>query len=158
MLPNINTSELLFWDTSTASNETWGPTSGPTPNQTLVWNGSQMTWQNFTASSISADTHKTLAQLVHLAENGGPFQGFGSSLYQETTPAGSPFPTKSVWWTSSAKTKKIVEENVTYNANKTIATDQWIAYAADGVTVTETSVDTISYLGVFETHRTRTLT
>jgi hypothetical protein len=102
--------------------------------------------------------HRTLRQLVHLAEEGGPFEGFTSGAYQETLPSASPFPTSVIWWTSSAKTAKIVEETITYNSNKTIATDQWKVYDVDGTTVLATVTDTISYSGVFETNRTRTIT
>lgn len=102
--------------------------------------------------------HPSLRQLVHLADEGGPFEGFASGAYQETLPSASPFPTSVIWWTSSAKTAKIVEETITYNPNKTIATDQWKVYDVDGVTVLATVTDTISYSGVFETNRTRTIT
>lgn len=108
-------------------------------------------------SGISATTHKTLRQLIHLAEEGGPFEGFASGAFQETLPSASPFPTSVIWWTSAAKTAKIVEETITYNANKTVATDQWKVYDTDGTTVLATVTDTISYSGVFETSRTRTI-
>lgn len=106
---------------------------------------------------ISANDHKTLRQLIHLAEEGGPFEGFASGAYQETLPSADPFPTSVIWWESSAKLKKIVEETITYNGNKTIATDQWKVYDTDGTTVLATVTDTISYSGVFETSRTRTI-
>jgi hypothetical protein len=109
------------------------------------------------SSGITATEHKTLRQLIHLAEEGGPFEGFASLAYQETLPAANPFPTSIIWWTSSAKTAKIVEEAVTYNANKTINTDQWKVYDVDGTTVLATVTDTMAYTGVFETSRTRTI-
>lgn len=115
------------------------------------------TYDPRTGSGISANDHKALRQLIHLAEEGGPFEGFASGAYQETLPSSSPFPTSIIWWTSSAKTAKIVEETITYNLNKTIATDQWKVYDTDGVTVLATVTDTISYSGIFETHRTRTI-
>lgn len=115
--------------------------------------------QTLTGSGgVTPNAHKTLRQLVHLAEEGGPFEGFASGAYQETLPSANPFPTSIIWWTSSAKTAKIVEETITYNANKTIATDEWKVYDVDGTTVLVTVTDTISYSGVFETDRTRTIT
>lgn len=94
---------------------------------------------------------------MHLAEEGGPYEGFTSGAYLETLPSADPFPTSFIWWESSAKLKKIVEETVTYNANKTVATDEWKVYDTDGTTVLATVTDTISYSGVFETSRTRTV-
>jgi len=106
---------------------------------------------------ITASQHQTLRQLTHLAEEGGPFEGFASGAYQETLPAADPFPTSIIWWTSAAKTHKIVEETITYNANKTINTDEWKVYDTDGSTVLATVTDTIAYSGIFETSRTRTI-
>lgn len=108
-------------------------------------------------NSVSETNHQTLRQLVHLAESGGPYHGFPSGLYQEILPSGSPFPTTIIWWESAAKLKKIVEENIVYNTNKTINTDTWKVYDTDGVTVLATSLDTYSYSGAFITSITRTL-
>lgn len=107
------------------------------------------------SSGISADDHRTLRQLIHLADGGGPFEGFASGAVLDTGPI--PFPTASIWYTSAAKTQKIVEQIVTYNANRTLATEQWKAYALDGTTVAATVTDVISYNGVFEIARTRTI-
>jgi len=100
--------------------------------------------------------HKVLRQLIHFIED-GPAEGFATGAYQETLPAGDPFPTSIIWWTSSAKTEKIVEETIAYNANKTIDTDTWIMYAVGGTTVVATIVDTYSYSGIFETSKTRAI-
>jgi len=108
-------------------------------------------------ASTSGLNHRTIRQLIHLAEGGGPFEGFASGAYQETLPAADPFPTSIIWWVSSAKTQKIVEETIAYNSNKTINTDQWKVYGTDGTTVLATVTDTLSYSGVFETSRTRTI-
>jgi len=105
---------------------------------------------------VDSSEHPALRQLIHLA-GGGPFEGFASGAYLETLPAASPFPTSAIWWTDSGKTQKIVENTVVYNANKTVATDTWIAYDTDGTTVLATVVDTITYSGVFETSRTRAI-
>lgn len=107
---------------------------------------------------LSETEHKTLRQLIHLAEEGGPWDGFASGAFEETLPAANPFPTSVIWWESSAKLKKIVEETITYNGNKTINTDQWEVYAVDGSTVLLTATDTYAYSGVFVLSRTRVLT
>lgn len=114
--------------------------------------------KGLTGTGLSESAHKTLRQLIHLADEGGPFEGFTSGAYQETLPTSNPFPTSVIWWTSSAKTSKIVEEIITYNGNKTIATDQWKVYDTDGSTVLATVTDAITYSGVFESNRTRTIT
>jgi hypothetical protein len=109
-------------------------------------------------SGISDNQHRSLRQLIHLADADGPFEGFISGAYQESQPSGNPFPTSITWWTNSTKTNKIVEENITYNGNKTVATDQWKVYDIDGSTVLATVTDVINYVGIVETSRTRTIT
>jgi hypothetical protein len=105
---------------------------------------------------ITEAEHRNLRQLIHFIEE-GPAEGFATGAYQETLPSANPFPTSIIWWTSSAKVAKIVEETITYNSNKTIATDAWVMYAVDGSTVLATVVDTYSYSGVFETSKTRAI-
>jgi len=107
---------------------------------------------------IQTVEHQTLRQLIHLAEEGGPWDGFASGAFEEQLPSGSPFPTSSIWYTNATKTSKIVQELVTYNANKTINTDQWTVFATDGVTPLLTATDTFTYSGVVMTSRTRVLT
>lgn len=103
------------------------------------------------------NAHDSLRQLIHLASGGGPFEGFASGAYKEILPSGDPFPTSIIWWTSSGKIDKIVEKTITYNANKTPITIEWKAYDVDGSTVVATVTDTISYTGVIETSRTRSI-
>jgi len=107
------------------------------------------------SSAITASQHRRLKQLIHFIDD-GPAVGFGSSAYRETTPSGSVFPTN-VTWKTSITGSKIVEEIVTYNPNRTIATDQWKIYDSDGMTVLEQITDTISYQGVIELNRTRSI-
>ncbi len=105
--------------------------------------------------SLTAEQHKILRQLIHFLEE-GPGDGFTSGAYKETLPTG-PFPTSIIWWESAAKLKKIVERTVTWvGPNATV--DKWEIYDVDGVTKLATVSDSISYTGVFETTRTRTIT
>ncbi len=83
----------------------------------------------------------------------------------ETFPSGSindsgpiPFITSSIWYTDVTRTKKIMDETIVYNPNLTVSQSVERAYAADGVTVLTTTTDTITYSGVFETSRKRTVT
>jgi len=109
------------------------------------------------AGGLTAEQHKTLRQLIHLAEGGGPWEGFSSGAYREILPTGDPFPTSLTWYDQvGVGKKKIVSLALTYNANKTIATEVWKVYdAAETLIVTVT--DTISYSSVFESSRTRTI-
>lgn len=104
------------------------------------------------SGSINSTDHETLRQLIHLAEEGGPWVGFGSPI-QDAGPM--PFPTASVWWTDSTRSKKIVQKLITRNPNQSPATIQWQAFAADGVTVVESMTDHIVYNGAFELSRSR---
>lgn len=112
--------------------------------------------KGLTGTGISDTQHKALRQLIHFIDD-GPADGFASGAYKETLPSADPFPTSFIWWTSAAKTNKIVELTVTYNANKTPATEEWKVYDASG-TLLVTVTDTIGYSGIFETTRTRVIT
>lgn len=105
-------------------------------------------------SGLSEAAHRALRQLIHFLSE-GPAEGFASGAYKETTPTG-PFPTSEVWWESVAKLKKIVSLTTTWTGALPTA-EQWKVYDVDGVTVLVTVTDSISYSGVFETSRTRTI-
>lgn len=107
-------------------------------------------------SGISADQHKTLRQLIHFIDE-GPAEGFASGAYKEILPSANPFPTSVIWWESSSKLKKIVEKLITWTGAFP-TTIKWNIYDTDGSTKLATVSDAISYSGVFETTRTRTIT
>lgn len=98
-------------------------------------------------------TNSDLRQFSRLAS--GPLEGFPSGVYEETLPAGDPFPTSVTWYTSSAKTTKIMKMDVTWNPNSTVANTVSTMYDVDGVTVLSTVTDTYEYEGVFLKARTR---
>lgn len=108
-----------------------------------------------TGSGLTAEQHKVLRQLIHFIDD-GPAEGFPSGCYKETTPAG-PFPTLEVWYESSAKLKKITQLTTTWLGAK-ITQEQWKVYDTDGSTCLATVTDSITYSGVFESSRTRTIT
>lgn len=110
--------------------------------------------RTLTTSSIDASDHAKLRQLIHLADGGGPFEGFASGAVCDQGP--SPFPTASIWYTDASRTQIIVSQAIVYNNNKTIATEQWVAYGTNGLPVAVVT-DNITYQGVFETSRTRTI-
>lgn len=103
--------------------------------------------------------HNTLRHLIHFVEANSPGSGFGAGPYvSEVLPAADPFPTSETWYTDGTKTSKICRWEGTYNANKTLATETWIVYKADGTSKSAEAVDTISYSGIFETSRSRAVT
>jgi hypothetical protein len=111
-----------------------------------------------TGGGISANAHKILRQLIHLADGvGGPWEGFASGAFREVLPASDPFPTNITWYTDSGKSDKIVEKTITRNSNKTPSTIEWKAYDTDGSTVVAQIEDAIVYDGIFELNRTRTI-
>jgi len=118
--------------------------------------GAEPEWESVSAGSAIDETeHAALRQLIHLADGGGPFEEFLSGAYREILPAGNPFPSIVTWWESSAKMNKIVEKTITRNGNQTPATIMWQVF--DGAMVLATVTDTISYQGVIEIDRTRTI-
>ena len=107
---------------------------------------------------VTEESHKALRQLVHLADGiGGPFEGFTSGAYRESLPSADPFPTSVIWYDDITKTKKIVEKTIIYNANKSVSSVTWKVYDTDGTTLLATVSDAITYSGIFEINRTRTI-
>lgn len=105
------------------------------------------------AGGLTESGHRTLRQLIHFIDD-GPAEGFASGAYKETT--GTIFPTAEVWWESNSKLKKIVSLDTTWTGVN-ITQEIWKVYDTDGSTVLATVTDAISYSGVFETSRTRTI-
>lgn len=141
--------------------------SGPAPTVAgeMRFNGSSFQFRDATGtfdprtggSGLTEAQHRALRQLIHFIDE-GPADGFASGAYKETLPAGNPFPASIIWWTSAAKTAKIVEKTITRNSNKTPSQIQWKMYDVDGTTVLVTVTDAITYANnVFETSRTRTI-
>lgn len=113
-------------------------------------------WRNTTGSVSTGEEHKRLRHLIHFIDE-GPAGGFISGAYKETLPLRSPFPTQIIWWESSGKLQKIVEKNITRNANQLPTTIQWKMYDTDGITILNIVIDIISYSGIFEISRTRSI-
>lgn len=111
-----------------------------------------------TGAGMSESEHEILRQLIHFVETNSPGYGFGAGPYYcETNYTTSVFPTNETWYETSAKIKKICRWEGTYNANKTFATEKWIVYKSDGVNPAADATDTISYTGVREDSRSRTI-
>lgn len=93
--------------------------------------------------------------ILHLFAADGPSASFQSGAHKEVI--GSPFPTQVIWWTSPAKTQKIVEKLITRNPQQLPTTIIFRVYDVDGV-LRQTITDTIIYDGVIETSRNRAIT
>lgn len=110
---------------------------------------------------LTISGHRTLRQLIHFIDN-GPAEGFASGAYKETLPSANPFPTTVTWWESSSKSKRIVEKTITRSgggaSNVAPTPIVWDIYDTDGTTKLATVSDAVTYSGVFETSRTRTIT
>jgi hypothetical protein len=113
------------------------------------------------AAGLTESGHRTLRQLIHFIDE-GPAEGFTSGAYREQTPSGSLFPTSIIWYESSSKTNKIVEKIITRSGggatNLTPTPIIWKMYDTDGSTVLVTVSDAVTYSGIIETSRTRTIT
>lgn len=102
---------------------------------------------------LTVDAHKTLRQLIHFI-NEGPAEGFASGAYKEVT--GTVFPSAIVWYDSSgANRKKIVEKLLTWTGVK-VTMVVWKIYD-ESETLLATITDAITYNGIFEASRTRTI-
>jgi hypothetical protein len=111
------------------------------------------TWAVFT---LSAAAHAGLRQLIHLADDQGPFESFNTSMERVIT--GGLLYTSVVWYRDGAHTQKIVEKLVD-RTNPTFPTQvQYKVYDVDGVTVLATATDTITYSGAEEIKRVRVIT
>lgn len=105
------------------------------------------------SAGVSESGHKALRDLIHFI-NDGPADGFTSGAHKEVL--GSPFVSSVTWYTSVAKTQKIVDVTYTRNSRKQATSSVWRMYDTDGSTILVTLTDTITYSNGFETSRTRT--
>ncbi|HEY5268100.1 MAG TPA: hypothetical protein VII94_03120 [Candidatus Saccharimonadales bacterium] len=79
-----------------------------------------------------------------------------TSGYQELLPVDSIFPTNETWYTDNTKTKKIIEKDFTWQGVVPTVIIYKL-YATDGITITQTIQDTITYSSIFEQSITRTI-
>lgn len=103
------------------------------------------------SGGISADDHKTLLQLIHFIDE-GPAEGFATGATKTIT--GGIFPTEVLW--RRADTTALVRQSIAWSG-VVPSSVVWRVYAADGVTVIATVTDAITYTGIVETSRTRSI-
>lgn len=155
----IGTGVLSIYNPTGASTVGIDPTGLSYVTSTNVQEALEQLDSAIAGGGITESQHDGLRKLVHLAEVGGPYEGFISGAYRETLPASDPFPTSVIWWESSAKLKKIVEKTIVYSMGLAKPSPiTYRVYDTDGVTVLVTATDTISYSGIFETSRSRVIT
>jgi hypothetical protein len=109
-------------------------------------------------SNVNIENHKSLRQLIHLADGvGGGFENFPSGMYREVLQNQNNLPSSFVWYIDGSKTQKIVEKNIVYNS--VVPTKiTWKVYDIDGTTVLHTVEDNIEYVNnIFEVSRTRNI-
>ena len=108
-------------------------------------------------SGISEAQHKTLRNLIHFLEGDGPGEGFANGPFTRTMTGGF-FPTLREW-TDNLGTK-IASKAWTRSGggatNVAPTPITWRVYNADGTTGFQ-AVDVVTYSGVNETSRVRTI-
>lgn len=119
----------------------------------ILVDDSPVTWVQFAGESFSPTAHKSVRQLIHFIDN-GPADGFASGAYRTVT--GSVFPTAVTWYDSSGAGKKKIVEKLTTWTGVLPTTVVWKMYDSSE-TLLVTVTDSITYSGVFETSRTRTI-
>jgi hypothetical protein len=97
---------------------------------------------------------------VQVLNPNGPFEPFGSTnMFHSYSYGPIPFVSYSCWFTDSSKTQKIYDvEYQNRNSRKQAEKIIYKSYNPDGVTIKSTVIDIITYVGVFETTRIRTVT
>jgi len=118
---------------------------------TITVGTTSLTFVSDSSSGISAAAHKTLLQLIHFIDE-GPAEGFTTGATKTTT--GTVFPTQNRW--KRADATNLVDQNITWTG-VTPTTIEWKVYDTDGSTVLATVTDTITYSGVFEASRSRSI-
>jgi len=118
--------------------------------------GKTLTQLAAAGSGVTEAAHKTLLQLIHFLDE-GPAKGFTSGATKTVT--GGLFPTLIEWKRQDGTL--LVEKTITRSgggATKMKPTPVvWKLYDTDGTTVLETVSDVITYGGINETGRVRTI-
>lgn len=103
------------------------------------------------SAGFTAEDHKALLQLIHFIDE-GPAEDFATGATKTVT--GGVFPTQVLWRRSD--NTKLVQQDVAWTG-VVPTTVTWRVFGPDGTSVLATVTDTITYSGVFETGRTRSI-
>lgn len=102
-------------------------------------------------SGISELQHSSIMQLIHFIDE-GPAEGFVSGCTKETQ--GTILPYQEIW--RRADSTKLLVKSTTW-VGITPTQIVWTLYDTDGITELVALMDTITYNGIFEVSRVRTL-
>lgn len=107
---------------------------------------------------IGAPGFADLPLLVWLTDS-GPFEGYNTPMIREVTYQNKLFPQKLTWYRDLGKTKKILEQKIDYNSNRTVQKITWDVFESDGQTVRTSASDSIFYISgsVIENFRVRNI-
>jgi hypothetical protein len=137
-LPLVPTAGEIFWNTLDSN--------------LYRRNDTNTNWDNI-GSGLSFIQHKSLRQLIHFIDN-GPADGFLSGAYREII--GTVFPSSVIWYDKSGiGKKKIVSKEITWSGPFPLII-AWKMYD-ENENILITVVDTITYIGPFETSRVRSI-
>lgn len=144
--------EIRFITPSGASPSAQGAmTYDPSSGSFLLWDGLGVYDPRSGGGGITAGQHAALLQLIHFVDE-GPAEGFATGATKTTT--GTVFPTEELW--KRANGTNLVKKSTTWTG--VVPTSiEWKIYDVDGTTVLATLTDSITYSGVFETSRTRSI-
>jgi len=108
------------------------------------------------SSGITAPQHRVLPQLIHFIDEGPAF-GYVSGATKTVT--GGLFPTKVEWkrQDDTLLIEKTIERSAGGATNLKPTPIVWKLYDTDGTTVLETVSDAVTYDGIHEAGRTRTI-
>lgn len=107
-------------------------------------------------NGVTIESHKALRDIIHFLDE-GPGDGFASGAFKEVV--GGFFPTSITWYTSEDKTEKIYEMLINREGGgaSLVAPTPITFKMYEGNTIIATIIDTITYDGVVEINRTRTV-
>ena len=107
-------------------------------------------------AGLTPAQHRTMLQLIHFIDE-GPADGFASGATKEID--GGLFPTEIRWKRADATllVKKVITRSGGGATNLAPTPIVWTIYDTDGSTVLATVSDAVTYSGVAETGRTRTI-
>lgn len=114
------------------------------------------TWSK--ASEAAASARNALAKcrtLEALVPGCDPDVASVTSGFMEVTPPGSLTPTAITWWTSSARTQKLWEREITYSGLNPVTVIT--RFYSEGI-LSRTYTDSITYVGAAQSTLTRTET
>lgn len=96
---------------------------------------------------------------IQFLNDGGPFEPFGPSMYHSFSYGPMPYVSYSAWYTDTSKTQLIYDVEYTdRNSRKQAEKIIHRVFQPDGVTLKYSVTDIVTYVGILESTRIRTVT